>query len=169
MEASIDGFKLPDLVCVKEGLSLWWEFKAISPLALHPGAAGGTFVEDVRALAGFDRSKTLEYLRQGRLRGVRERDDSRNIKASNMGGSLGASANVGIALLFEPDPPDGADQASKRFAEKLKEKLNPTPQGMTFPIESRVSSEVSVPRGSPLQATVPRCHAWFVNMQSGDR
>jgi hypothetical protein len=112
-----------------------------------------------------DRAKNEAQVFEKRTaQGVRARNDGNNIEASGLRGKLGASSNIGIALLFEPER---QEQAFERFAGRLAQ-LNPPPDRMTFVIEGVGASELSIHRGSPKPATVPKCHAWFVNMQSGD-
>jgi hypothetical protein len=94
--------KFPDLICVRDDLCLWWEFKAIGTRTLHPKKAGGTFVKDVHALCEFNAKKTQEYL-MGQLSEARSRDDSSYIGASKLAEKIcAAKEHLGLALIFAP-------------------------------------------------------------------
>lgn len=94
--------KFPDLICVRDDLCLWWEFKAIGTRTLRPDKSGGTFVKDVWALCEFDLKRTLEYL-NGDVSKARSRDDSAWIGASGLRRKIhAAKEHIGVALIFAP-------------------------------------------------------------------
>lgn len=163
------GCKWPDLVCVVEGMSLWFEFKGISRLALRPEAAGGTLAKDVMALAGFRRDATARYLGSGR-RPTNGRDDAGWIDASGLRDSLGRRVNIGVALVFFPSdetircprPPYRMWSARHRV-----EKIEQAIVGSLGPrlLDLRPSITSAVPSDG---RALPECAGWLVEMDRSD-
>ena len=170
------GIKLPDLVCVRDGVSLWWEFKAVSRLALHPENAVGTLPKDVRALVEFERTLTLQYLAAGTLPLYRDRDDSANIDASGLKDALAGGENLGVALLFLPgddqvslsqgrtwQPSEVVETIGAKIADicSTATSIPELPRGTPAPGPADTDAQ----RGSPSAAGRPRCAGWLVPME----
>lgn len=177
------GIKFPDLVCVRDGVALWWELKSMCSRSLHPKNAGGTFVRDVRALRAFMIDDTKLYLKEGRHSRYRPRDDRVSIESSGLRESLrDAKRHVGIALLFSP----GDEQLKCPNQEEFPQPWRPREQverishqltgldGVRCISDSMKSSIEKVERHEqkchdhcPVVSEVhpwPRCDGWLISM-----
>jgi hypothetical protein len=172
------GIKFPDLVTAKGGVTLWWEFKAISTFLLHPKTAGGTFVGDMMALAGFDPKAMGTYIEDGSYQKARKNNDKRWIAASGLQKHcLAKSKNIGVALMFAPtgerevpgrpgegwSPAETLDRLAKAIEDKLGTKAEPIPSS-TAPSACKPSSSAAGSRGSPASPGLPCWRGWLVEM-----
>ncbi len=156
------GIKFPDIVAVRNGLTLWFEFKGICRSALHTANLGGTLVDDALALAAFSGRETAKYLAKGTHPIARPRSDRTNIEASGLREyGLGRRANVGVVMLLAPGDdevscpaPGGPQWRPADTIERLDGRLGV------------ISTSLGNISGTPT-STRPRCHVWLVPMEDG--